>query len=83
MPYLPYYKRHALDQVAYPTDAGDINYMISQIINKFIAYRGGLKYAVINEIVGALECAKLEMYRRLAAPYEDTKIDENGDVFTQ
>ena len=28
-----------------------------------------------------LECAKLELYRRVAAPYEDEKIDQNGDVY--
>jgi len=38
---------------------------------------------LINAIIGALECAKLELYRRVAAPYEDDKIAENGDVYTQ
>ena len=33
--------------------------------------------------MGALECAKLELYRRVAAPYEDVKIMENGDVYTK
>ena len=32
-------------------------------------------------LIGVLECAKLELYRRVAAPYEDDKIDENGDVY--
>lgn len=31
-------------------------------------------------MVGVLECAKLEAYRRIASPHEDKKIDENGDV---
>jgi len=30
--------------------------------------------------VGALRCAWNEFYRRKAGPYEDTKIEENGDV---
>lgn len=34
-----------------------------------------------SEIIGALECCKLELYRRIAAPYEDIKIGENGDVY--
>jgi hypothetical protein len=31
-----------------------------------------------------LECAKLELYRRIVAAYEDEKIadPENGDVYT-
>jgi len=27
-----------------------------------------------------MECAKMEIYRRLVAPYEDRKIVQNGDV---
>jgi hypothetical protein len=41
----------------------------------------GKNYKHINEIIGVLECAKQEFYRRVAAPYEDTKIQENGDVY--
>jgi hypothetical protein len=40
-----------------------------------------LNYSDYNEIIGVLECAKMEFYRRLAAPYEDSKIIVNGDVF--
>ena len=43
---------------------------------------GRLRYTHVNEAVGVLECAKLELYRRVAAPYEDEKIAENGDVYT-
>jgi hypothetical protein len=35
------------------------------------------------DVVGALECAKLELYRRLAAPYEDQKIKLNGDAYSK
>ena len=38
------------------------------------------KYSKINAIIGILECIKLELYRRVAAPYEDVKAAENGDV---
>jgi hypothetical protein len=37
-------------------------------------------YRGINEFTGVLECVKQEMYRRVFAPYEDTKIAESGDV---
>ncbi len=40
-----------------------------------------LRYSKINSLIGVLECAKLELYRRVAAPYENDKIDENGDVY--
>ena len=31
-------------------------------------------------MIGALECCKQEYYRTVVGPYEDMKIDENGDV---
>jgi len=38
-------------------------------------------YSDYNALVGVLECAKLEFYRRAVAAYEDKKIKENGDVY--
>lgn len=60
-------------------NAGELNYCISMICKKYLESKG-LKYDNINEIIGVLECAKLEMYRRVASPYEDKKIQENGDI---
>jgi len=37
-------------------------------------------YAQYAAFIGELESAKLEIYRRFVAPYEDKKIQENGDV---
>ena len=61
---------------------GDLNYLISAIIDQTLT-RQGVRYQNLNAIMGPLECAKLELYRRVAAPYEDVKIAENGDVYTQ
>jgi hypothetical protein len=33
-----------------------------------------------ERVIGALENCKMELYRRKIAPYEDIKIEENGDV---
>jgi len=63
------------------SNAGELNYYISTLINHYIN-QNRKSYAVINEVIGALECARLELYRRIAAPYEDTKIQSNGDVYT-
>lgn len=60
---------------------GELNYQISVLVTNFFAMRG-LSYSVINEVIGALECAKLEAYRRIASPYEDKKVVENGEVYT-
>jgi hypothetical protein len=81
MPYLEKAIRASLDDGRKALKGGELNYQVSKLVNDFIAMRG-LSYAVINEVVGALECAKLEAYRRVAAPYEDKKIGENGEVFT-
>ena len=63
-----------------PNYEGDLNYCLSHLVNALL--EDNLRYAEVNRIIGALECAKLEIYRRLVAPYEDLKVDENGDVFT-
>jgi len=57
--------------------AGELNYIINRLMLKLV---GQAKYADINELMGALECAKIEFYRRKAAPYEDKKAVENGDL---
>ena len=60
-------------------NAGELNFVITVLLNKYFREHGG-NYQVANDIVGALEGAKLEFYRRTMAPYEDKKILENGDV---
>lgn len=61
------------------TCAGDLNYAISLIIHSYLDKKG-LKYSNINEVIGMLECCKLEFYRMICGPYEDKKIIENGSV---
>ncbi len=61
--------------------AGELNFAITSVIADYIAGHGERSYAIINEVIGVLECAKLELYRRIASPYEDEKIKENGDVY--
>ena len=34
-----------------------------------------------RHVRGVLECAKLELYRRIAAPYEDDRLTEHGEVY--
>lgn len=59
---------------------GQLNYIVTKIIKEYINIHGK-RYAVINDVIGVLEAAKLEMYRRVAAGYEDHKIETNGDVY--
>jgi len=58
--------------------AGELNYTVTKLL---LALKGKGKYKDYNELMGALESAKLEFYRREIAPYEDIKVEENGDVY--
>lgn len=82
MPYITQDRRDVLDHIATetPNDAGELNYLFTMIAKRYLR-KHGLRYQRINDLMGALEGAKLELYRRVAAPYEDTKIEENGDVY--
>ena len=80
MPYISTEDRNDLDNGAMPETACELNYMISALLDDYLVEKGK-NYANINEVIGMLECAKLELYRRVAAPYEDEKIDQNGDVY--
>jgi hypothetical protein len=57
--------------------AGVLNYCITRICS---SCSGDISYQKIAIITGVLENVKQEFYRRIASPYEDKKIIENGDV---
>ena len=86
MPYIKQEKREEILDSIYanlPFEikcAGDLNYIISYLCNEYLKINE-VSYKNLNELIGALECAKLELYRRVAVPYEDVKIKENGDVY--
>lgn len=81
MPYINSDDRKRIDAGEAPNTAGELNYAITRLVDAFIVAQGGTRYAHINTAVGALECCKLELYRRVAAPYEDSKIEQSGDVY--
>ena len=81
MPYISEAQRKALwSDARLPASAGELNYAFTMLALDYMQRRGK-SYASINDVIGALESAKLEFYRRYVAPYEDTKIAENGDVY--
>lgn len=80
MPYIKETERELIDIGFPPGNAGELNYAVTMLCWNYFNQRGG-RYQQINDIVGALEGAKLEFYRRVAAPYEDKKIVENGDCY--
>jgi len=86
MPYIKEDRRKELREPAMliqphePMNAGELNFIITSAVIHFLGYEKP-SYQRYNEVIGVLECAKLELYRRAVAPYEDTKIKENGDVY--
>jgi len=57
---------------------GNLNYIFTRILR--MCYTDS--YSQINDAMGVLSCVMLEHYRTKAAPYEDQKIYDNGDVVT-
>tara|TARA_Y100000361_G_scaffold152990_1_gene173714 strand:- start:445 stop:840 length:396 start_codon:yes stop_codon:yes gene_type:complete len=88
MPYIPQDERTELDELAGALVTnlrngnfrGKLNYFISSVAEGLIQ-ANGVSYSFLNDFIGVLECVKLELYRRVATPYEDKKMEENGDVF--
>jgi hypothetical protein len=58
--------------------SGHLNYIVSMLLKK--TFGDQIRYYEHNEIIGVLECIKMEFYRRQTAPYEDEKIKEEGDL---
>ncbi len=58
---------------------GELNYAISLMLHQYIQDHG-MSYLTVNTVIGVLECAKQELYRTIAGPYEDIKRKENGSV---
>jgi hypothetical protein len=79
MPYIDNGSKKAVAQNGAAT-AGELNYALTLVVKAYLAKKG-MTYATINDVVGALDGCKMEFYRRVAAPYEDLKIIQNGDVY--
>lgn len=83
MPYIPQDARERVffcaETYPDPQNAGELNYMLTVFVHDYWD-RMGKNYQAFNDIIGALEGCKLELYRRRVAPYEDLKREANGDV---
>lgn len=89
MPYINQQSRDVLQPILdayriatinYNPSIGDLNYVITKICDRYILDKG-ISYTTFNEVVGALECLKQELYRKVICPYEDKKENENGGVY--
>lgn len=80
MPYIDQKSRDTLQLGKTPENAGELNYLITQLFNEYINSKG-LSYQVLNDCMGAAQGASNELYRRLGVPYENEKLVTNGDVY--
>lgn len=82
MPYIKKDKRKNMDKIYYAMQLmdvkadGDLNYILFKYCKEVVP-EGYNSYK--NFIAELRQCAT-EIERRILAPYEDKKIEENGDV---
>lgn len=80
MPYINSQDRLDLDLgFTSPRSPGELNYLLTQVCLDYLSRN--YSYSDLNTVIGALECAKQEFYRRAVVPYEEKKIKENGDIY--
>jgi len=86
MPYIKQDRRFSVDPmpshgtVERAKTAGELNFQLTRICMDYLE-TWPVGYQQYNDVIGALEGCKLEFYARVVRPYEDTKIEENGDVY--
>ena len=78
MPYIDKVYREMANEE--PMTAGELNYKITQVLIEYQISKS-LNYQTLNDILGALEGAKSEFYRRVVVPYEEAAKERNGDVY--
>lgn len=79
MPYIEKEKREEIENGRFAENVGELNYIFTRLASDYLGIAPN--YARFNDVIGVLESCKLELYRRLVAPYENYKIDTNGDVY--
>jgi len=86
MPYIEQGQRKPIDDlvrlIKFKSDCkiGIFNYLITRFMCSWIKSKGE-SYTTYNELIGVLEAAKLELYRRLVSKYEDTKLASSGECY--
>lgn len=85
MPYIKQKERFEYDPLISSghlraTNPGQLNFQLTLLCTDYLETKQQ-SYQYYNDVIGALEACKLEFYRRLVSPYEETKIKEHGDVY--
>ena len=84
MPYIVKERRSRMLKGGYLSQAdmtpGDLTFVVSTLMDRYLMLHG-VNYTNINALIGVLECAKLELYSRIAVPFVERKRHENGDIY--
>ena len=88
MPYITKGRREMYDceGIPVPETGGDLQFLIAHMIDELLIERkldkGIIRYADLEEILGALAGAKSEFYRLVVSKYEEKKMKDNGPVYS-
>lgn len=59
---------------------GELTYVLTKLIVTNW-HSGEGNYAALCQIIGALECTKMQFFKEIVVPYEEKKKQLNGDVY--
>ena len=82
MPYIEQDRREELEEILWQMREkdiaadGDLNYLLYAFCIRYVPE----SYNSYKNFIGELRQCATEIERRILAPYEDLKIEENGDV---
>lgn len=82
MPYINQAKRPDMDKIVrmmelnYVKADGDLNYILFAFCKRYVKP----SYNNYKNFCGELRQCATEIERKILAPYEDSKIEQNGDV---
>ena len=79
MPYIDTRTKDKVHQFG-PRTPGELNFAITEVLIGYLKEKKE-SYQTYNDIMGALEGCKLEIYRRKIGIYEEKKKTDNGDVY--
>lgn len=80
MPYIPKGRRPLVEAEG-PETGADLAYLLYKQVADYLAMRNDdLHYPDYADVLAAIEGTKMEYLRHHMWPYEDRKLDENGDV---
>ena len=76
------YADHGAEGIKLVADTpGELNYCITMLVTAYLKRKAPFSYQHLNDVMGALTGAQLELYRRVTATYENEAKNRNGDVY--